>query len=425
MGTPRVVVLDREPVCREVARQVFAALGASVDSTEVSSADLVVVDAPGRSAHAQTYVLGPVVNQLTPHLQLPLDRETAGHLIGRTPPPFDRAQFSALAGGVADAELEMVRDYFDYCSPQMEVLAEAVRAQDVEAVYTAAHRLTSSVGLMGARRASSLLRAIAERTHAGQLDGVAALLQDVVAEIARLERSLRRFLEVRQRPWRLALVGCSQMVAKVLGRRLSGLGLELVRHDGPTSITAGDNAAILIGARSDALQTVLDLREIDRDAPLLMVSGLGANADFRDALCAGADSTLDASASARQLCTAVDRWCAPGFDTRRLQLLYGSDSAERIFEVWQETAPGYAQALRSAHDATALAAAARDVWRATLAIGAGRAAALAQHLFEHRDAPDADLGASRLAARVETLFRRAARAESRPVEGRAASSGQG
>ena len=275
-----------------------------------------------------------------------------------------------MAGGVSDAELEMVRDYFDFCAPQLVSLETAVGLGDVAAVYAAAHRLTSSVGLLGARRASNLLRAVAEQTHRGALDGVAELQAEIRLEVARLERSLRRFLEVRGRARVVALVGCRPLIRKVLERRLAGLGLEL--RTGPVEAAEG-LAAVVVGSAVEVTAATREVRAVAPRVPILLARGRGGAADAVNGLTAGADTVFDPSVPARELCAVFDRWTAPAFDCRRLTLLYGSESAAAIADVWRHSA---------ADHLTDRTTAPTRLFRAALAIGAGHVAAVAATLID-------------------------------------------
>ena len=403
MTAPRVLVLDDEPVCREVATRVFASLGAHIETDPDAGADVVVTGFSQRRSGLDAFVLGPVTNPRTPNLDLPLDRATAGLLIGRTPPPFDAQAVSALAGGVADAELAMVRDYFDFCGPQLQRLEQAVGARDVEATHAAAHRLTGSVGMIGARRASDLLREIAGHTRDGHLDGVDALHAQAQDEIIRLERSLRRFVEVRERPQRVVLHGCGPRLSQTFERRLAGLGLELAQGSAWSVAGGPALALVVLGTHTDPVRAVSEFRATNADVPILFAHAEGQSAPPGAGVIAGADGVFDPEAPTHALCQVFDRWCAPNVDRRRLRLLYGADAADAVVAVWRAAAPEHVRALWEAAEPAAITRAAHRLLRATLAIGAGRAAALARSLTTNPEAELTDPLRTRLAARGRTV----------------------
>lgn len=99
---------------------------------------------------------------------------------------------------MVDGELDFVRDLVDmYLSnfpEQNDELRAAFAAGDAEKVRKVAHRLKSSTGNLGGRRAQAAVVELEYQAMDGQLDGADALFAQCQTELGAFEQTLRAFL---------------------------------------------------------------------------------------------------------------------------------------------------------------------------------------------------------------------------------------
>jgi len=104
--------------------------------------------------------------------------------------PLDERQLADLAEGVGGEEVlaELLGLYRDGLPRQLDRLRAAVKRGEAEEVRLAAHALRSGAAVLGA---SLLADTCARLEHVGDLTGVAAELEHVVAVVAVTDAALR------------------------------------------------------------------------------------------------------------------------------------------------------------------------------------------------------------------------------------------
>lgn len=111
-----------------------------------------------------------------------LDRAVLDRLRQLTPP------------GGADVLAEVLSVFLDDAPRRVARLRTALGAQDADGVARDAHSLKGSTGNIGAKALQAICRAIEEHARARDLGAVAALIDDLDREFARVEAECAELL---------------------------------------------------------------------------------------------------------------------------------------------------------------------------------------------------------------------------------------